>query len=112
MKIGQIAEILTMLILGYVLKSLGWRTTMIIGDLPVLDGRGVRRRDPSGGVLPPALGEGEGTAGRGAGGEGAARRLRNDECPTNAPPMTKEDRGAFFFRHWRGIGGAFVISTV
>jgi hypothetical protein len=33
MKIGQIAEILTMLALGYVLKSLGWRTTMIIGVL-------------------------------------------------------------------------------
>jgi MFS family permease len=33
MKIGQIAEILTMLILGYVLKNLGWRTTMIIGVL-------------------------------------------------------------------------------
>ncbi len=33
MKIGQIAEILTMLVLGYVLKSLGWRTTMIIGVL-------------------------------------------------------------------------------
>ena len=31
MKIGQIAEILTMLVLGYVLKSLGWRTTMIVG---------------------------------------------------------------------------------
>ncbi len=33
MKIGQIAEILTMLILGYVLKRLGWRTTMVIGVL-------------------------------------------------------------------------------
>ena len=33
MKIGQIAEILTMLILGWVLKSLGWRTTMILGIL-------------------------------------------------------------------------------
>jgi nucleoside transporter len=33
MKIGQIAEILTMLILGYVLKTLGWRITMIIGVL-------------------------------------------------------------------------------
>ncbi len=33
MKIGQIAEILTMLFLGYVLKTLGWRTTMIIGVL-------------------------------------------------------------------------------
>jgi nucleoside transporter len=33
MKIGQIAEILTMLVLGYVLKGLGWRTTMTIGVL-------------------------------------------------------------------------------
>lgn len=33
MKIGQIAEILTMLVLGYVLKSFGWRTTMILGVL-------------------------------------------------------------------------------
>ena len=33
MKIGQIAEIITMLFLGYVLKSLGWRWTMIIGVL-------------------------------------------------------------------------------
>lgn len=33
MKIGQIAEIVTMMFLGYVLKSLGWRTTMIIGVL-------------------------------------------------------------------------------
>lgn len=33
MKIGQIAEILTMLVLGYVLKTLGWRATMIIGVL-------------------------------------------------------------------------------
>ncbi len=33
MKIGQIAEILTMLVLGYVLKRLGWRATMIIGVL-------------------------------------------------------------------------------
>lgn len=33
MKIGQIAEILTMLVLGYVLKSLGWRYTMIVGVL-------------------------------------------------------------------------------
>ena len=38
MKIGQIAEILTMLILGYVLKSLGWRTTMVVGVL----GHGLR----------------------------------------------------------------------
>ncbi len=33
MKIGQVAEILTMLILGYVLKTLGWRITMIVGVL-------------------------------------------------------------------------------
>jgi nucleoside transporter len=33
MKIGQIAEILTMLVLGVVLKNLGWRTTMVIGVL-------------------------------------------------------------------------------
>jgi hypothetical protein len=33
MKIGQIAEILTMLGLGYVLKTLGWRATMIVGVL-------------------------------------------------------------------------------
>jgi nucleoside transporter len=33
MKIGQIAEILTMLVLGFVLKSLGWRLTMTIGVL-------------------------------------------------------------------------------
>lgn len=33
MKIGQIAEILTMLVLGYVLKSLGWRATMVVGVL-------------------------------------------------------------------------------
>jgi MFS family permease len=33
MSIGQIAEILTMAILGYVLKSLGWRKTMILGIL-------------------------------------------------------------------------------
>lgn len=33
MKIGQIAEILTMLILGYVLKRLGWKATLIIGVL-------------------------------------------------------------------------------
>lgn len=33
MTVGQIAEILTMAILGYVLKSLGWRTTMIFGVL-------------------------------------------------------------------------------
>ena len=33
MKIGQIAEIVTMLFLGYVLKSLGWRATMVIGVL-------------------------------------------------------------------------------
>ena len=33
MKIGQIAEILTMLMLGWVLKSLGWRMTMTLGVL-------------------------------------------------------------------------------
>jgi hypothetical protein len=33
MKIGQIAEILTMLFLGYVLKRFGWRTTMVVGVL-------------------------------------------------------------------------------
>jgi MFS family permease len=33
MKIGQIAEILTMLVLGAVLKSLGWRATMTLGVL-------------------------------------------------------------------------------
>jgi nucleoside transporter len=33
MKISQIAEILTMLGLGYVLKKLGWRTTMVLGVL-------------------------------------------------------------------------------
>jgi nucleoside transporter len=33
MSIGQIAEILTMLVLGVTLKALGWRTTMIIGIL-------------------------------------------------------------------------------
>jgi len=33
MKIGQIAEVLTMLVLGYVLKTFGWRTTMIFGVL-------------------------------------------------------------------------------
>mgnify|MGYP002777994851 CR=1 FL=1 len=33
MSVGQVAEIGTMAILGYVLKSLGWRTTMIIGIL-------------------------------------------------------------------------------
>lgn len=33
MKIGQVAEILTMIILGYVLKNLGWRWTMILGVL-------------------------------------------------------------------------------
>src|SRR4029078_7678034 len=31
MSIGQIAEILTMLVLGTALKRLGWRTTMIVG---------------------------------------------------------------------------------
>lgn len=33
MSVGQIAEILTMLILGATLKALGWRTTMVIGIL-------------------------------------------------------------------------------
>ena len=33
MSIGQIAEILTMLVLGVTLKRLGWRTTMIVGIL-------------------------------------------------------------------------------
>jgi nucleoside transporter len=33
MTLGQVAEILTMAILGYVLKSLGWRWTMVIGIL-------------------------------------------------------------------------------
>ena len=33
MSIGQIAEILTMLILGVTLKNLGWKVTMIIGIL-------------------------------------------------------------------------------
>ena len=33
MSIGQVAEILTMLILGVTLKKLGWRTTMIVGIL-------------------------------------------------------------------------------
>ena len=33
MSIGQIAEILTMFILGSTLKKLGWRTTMIVGIL-------------------------------------------------------------------------------
>ncbi|HAV32037.1 MAG TPA: MFS transporter [Planctomycetaceae bacterium] len=33
MSIGQIAEILTMLVLGATLKALGWRTTMIVGIL-------------------------------------------------------------------------------
>lgn len=33
MSIGQVAEILTMLILGATLKALGWRTTMIVGIL-------------------------------------------------------------------------------
>jgi MFS family permease len=31
MKIGQLAEIITMVFLGYVLKRLGWRYTMILG---------------------------------------------------------------------------------
>jgi nucleoside transporter len=33
MSIGQVAEILTMMILGGTLRALGWRTTMIIGIL-------------------------------------------------------------------------------
>jgi len=33
MSVGQLAEIGTMAILGYVLKTLGWRTTMILGIL-------------------------------------------------------------------------------
>jgi MFS family permease len=33
MKIGQLAEIVTMLFLGYVLKTFGWRTTMVFGVL-------------------------------------------------------------------------------
>ena len=33
MSIGQIAEIVTMAFLGYVLKTLGWRNTMVIGIL-------------------------------------------------------------------------------
>jgi MFS family permease len=33
MSVGQVAEIITMAFLGYVLKSLGWRMTMIIGIL-------------------------------------------------------------------------------
>ena len=33
MKIGQLAEIVTMLFLGYVLKRFGWRTTMAVGVL-------------------------------------------------------------------------------
>lgn len=33
MSIGQVAEILTMLVLGVTLKKLGWKTTMIIGIL-------------------------------------------------------------------------------
>jgi MFS family permease len=33
MSIGQVAEILTMALLGFVLKSLGWRMTMVIGIL-------------------------------------------------------------------------------
>ncbi len=33
MSIGQVAEILTMFVLGVTLKKLGWRTTMIVGIL-------------------------------------------------------------------------------
>src|SRR5215212_7852671 len=48
-------------------------------------------------------------------------RLGNDECPTNAPPMTKEKPRAAtpavvfvssLVGHWWGIGGAFVIKPV
>jgi MFS family permease len=33
MSVGQVAEILTMIVLGATLKRLGWRTTMVIGIL-------------------------------------------------------------------------------
>ena len=33
MSVGQVAEILTMLVLGVTLKNLGWRTTMVVGIL-------------------------------------------------------------------------------
>ena len=33
MSIGQVAEILTMIVLGTVLKKLGWRVTMMVGVL-------------------------------------------------------------------------------
>lgn len=33
MSVGQVAEILTMFILGFTLKTLGWRATMIVGIL-------------------------------------------------------------------------------
>jgi len=33
MSIGQVAEILTMVVLGATLKALGWRTTMVVGIL-------------------------------------------------------------------------------
>ncbi|MFO1065498.1 MAG: MFS transporter [Pirellulales bacterium] len=33
MSVGQLAEILTMFVLGVTLKNLGWRTTMIVGIL-------------------------------------------------------------------------------
>jgi hypothetical protein len=33
LSLGQVAEILTMLVLGKVLVKLGWRTTMIVGIL-------------------------------------------------------------------------------
>ena len=36
MSIGQVAEILTMFVLGATLKRLGWRTTMIVGILGLL----------------------------------------------------------------------------
>ncbi len=33
MSVGQLAEITTMFVLGYTLKNLGWRATMIVGIL-------------------------------------------------------------------------------
>ena len=57
MSIGQMAEIVTLAFLGYVLKTLGWRTTMIIGILGHAvrfavfaffpDPRGHRRQPPA-----------------------------------------------------------------
>ncbi|MFI5382420.1 MAG: MFS transporter, partial [Tepidisphaerales bacterium] len=49
MSIGQVAEIATMAFLGYVLKSLGWRYTMVIGIL----GHAVRFTDFA--LVPSAL---------------------------------------------------------